>query len=63
MATCFRCGAVLSFNEIGAYRKFINRGSTRFLCKPCLAQELNISVETIDRKIEQFKVQGCTLFI
>ena len=49
MATCFRCGAALSFNEIGAYRKFINRGSTRFLCKPCLAQELNISVETIDR--------------
>ena len=63
MATCFRCGAALSFNEIGAYRKFINRGSTRFLCKPCLAQELNISVETIARKIEQFKAQGCTLFI
>ena len=63
MATCFRCGMPLSFNEIGAYRKFINRGSTRFLCKPCLAQELNISVETIDRKIEQFKAQGCTLFI
>ena len=53
MATCFRCGAALSFN----------RGSTRFLCKPCLAQELNISVEAIDRKIEQFKAQGCTLFI
>ena len=45
------CGKPLSFNEIGAYKKFVNRGSTRFLCKTCLAQKLNVTTEEIDRKI------------
>nr|WP_300838187.1 hypothetical protein [uncultured Acetatifactor sp.] len=59
---CMECGKPLSFNEIGAYKKFVNRGSTRFLCKACLAQKLNVTTEEIDRKIEQFRMQGCTLF-
>lgn len=53
----------LTFNEVGAYRKFVNRGSESFLCKTCLAAKLNLTVEDIDRKIEQFKAQGCTLFV
>lgn len=63
MSACIECGKELSHNEIGAHKKFINRGSTRFLCKYCLADKLDISVELIDRKIEEFKQQGCTLFI
>ena len=59
---CMECGKPLSFNEIGAYKKFVNRGSTRFLCKTRLAQKLNVTTEEIDRKIEQFRMQGCTLF-
>ena len=59
---CMECGKPLSFNEIGAYKKFVNRGSTRFLSKTCLAQKLNVTTEEIDRKIEQFRMQGCTLF-
>ena len=59
---CMECGKPLSFNEIGAYKKFVNRGSTPFLCKTCLAQKLNVTTEEIDRKIEQFRMQGCTLF-
>ena len=59
---CMECGKPLSFNEIGAYKKFVNRGSTRFLCKTGLAQKLNVTTEEIDRKIEQFRMQGCTLF-
>ena len=27
-----KCGKHLSFNEIGAYKKFVNRGSTSYLC-------------------------------
>ena len=37
-----KCGKHLSFNEIGAYKKFVNRGSTSFLCIPCLAKKLDI---------------------
>ena len=60
---CMQCGKALTYNEVGAYKKFVNRGSTRFLCKACLAAKLDITVEDIDRKIEQFKLQGCTLFV
>lgn len=60
---CVQCGKALTYNEIGACKKFVNRGSTQFLCKACLAGKLGVTVEDIDRKIEQFKAQGCTLFV
>lgn len=63
MSTCMKCGRELTFIDIGAHRKFINRGSTQYLCKECLAARLDVTVEDIDRKIEQFKLQGCTLFV
>ncbi len=63
MDGCIRCGRQLTFNDIGAHKKFINRGSRQFLCKQCLAKKLDVTVEEIDRKIEQFKQQGCTLFV
>lgn len=61
--SCIKCGKELTYNDIGAHKKFINRGCTEFMCKKCLAEELQISQEVIDKKIEDFKRQGCTLFI
>ena len=63
MDLCIRCSKMLTYNDVGAYKKFINRGSTEFMCKSCLADELNVSEELIDKKIEHFKKQGCTLFL
>lgn len=63
MSVCRSCGRELTFNEIGATKKFINRGSTSFFCKTCLAKWLDVSEELIDQKIEHFKRQGCTLFV
>lgn len=60
---CMQCGRELTFNEIGAHKKFINRGSKSFLCRSCLAQKLDVPAELIDEKIEYFKMQGCTLFV
>lgn len=60
---CIKCGKHLSYNEIGAHKKFINRGSTTFLCLHCLAEKLDVNEELIKEKIIQFKEQGCTLFI
>lgn len=63
MEKCMQCGCRLTYNEIGAHKKFVNRGSREYLCKNCLAAKLDVTVEEIDRKIEQFKQQGCTLFV
>ena len=49
---CMQCERELTFNEIGAHKKFINRGSRSF-----------VPPELIDEKIEYFKLQGCTLFV
>ena len=58
-----QCGKLLPLDEVGAYKKFVNRGSTSFLCKTCLSAKLGMTVERIDEKIEQFRAQGCTLFV
>ena len=63
MGRCIHCGKELSSIDIGATKKFINRGSTEFMCKSCIAKEYKISEEIIDKKIEHFKKQGCTLFL
>ena len=63
MSCCIRCGKELNSIDLGAHKNFINRGSTEFMCKSCLAYDLNISEELIDKKIEHFKKEGCTLFL
>lgn len=63
MDSCMQCGKELSYNEIGAHKKLVNRGSRQFLCRSCLAARLGVEPELIDRKVEQFKLQGCTLFV
>ena len=57
MEYCIHCGKELRSIDIGATKKFINRGSTEFMCKGCLAKDLKVSEELIDRKIEFFKNQ------
>ena len=63
MANCMQCGKELTHNEIGAHRKFINRGAGEFYCRECLAAHLGVTPERMDEKIRQFKQQGCTLFV
>ena len=63
MSACIQCGRQLNYNEIGAHKKFINRGSREFLCIDCLAKKLDVTVDDINRKIEEFKLQGCTLLV
>lgn len=60
---CVSCGKELTFNEIGATRKFVNRAAVSFYCRDCLAERLGVDAALIDRKIQEFKKQGCTLFV
>lgn len=63
MSRCKNCGKEVSFNEIGLSKKLINRGATEFFCFDCLAKTFNCEKQLLENKIEQFKKQGCTLFI
>ena len=55
MTYCIHCGKELSFNDIGAHKKFINRGSREFMCISCLSAELKVPEKRIYEKIEYFK--------
>ena len=60
---CMSCGAPLSVDEIGLYKKMINRGAQKFLCIECLSKELSVSVDELRSRIEYFRRMGCTLFL
>lgn len=60
---CISCGKNnISKNEIGINKKLIGENSSVFYCIDCLASYLDVSVEDILDKIEEFKEEGCTLF-
>jgi len=60
---CNSCGkAVLTFNEVGLCKKLLGRQIERFMCIDCLANFLEVTVEELLAKVEEFKSQGCQLF-
>ena len=62
-ALCKDCQSVLSKDEIALYRKLIDKGSKEYLCLACLSEVLDCAKEDLEIKIDEFKEQGCTLFI
>ena len=59
---CTECGGELDCFDIGCYKKLVNRGADRFLCRSCLAPKLAMTREELDRLIPRFQRQGCKLF-
>ncbi len=59
---CFKCGAPLTRDDMGAHKKLINRGSAEFMCIPCLAEYFKVSEELVRQKVEEFRKAGCMLF-
>lgn len=59
---CIKCQKTLTSDEIGLHKKLVNRGATEYLCMQCLAERFNVSEEFLKRKIQEFRMQGCTLF-
>ena len=59
---CVKCGKELDAFDVGLTKKLINRGSTEFYCKSCLAKKFDVTEQLLDEKIRQFQAAGCTLF-
>lgn len=63
MSRCQQCDNPLTTNEIGISLRLMGRDGRILLCRGCLAERLKVEPAIIDKKIEQFKNQGCPLFV
>ncbi|MBQ8495813.1 MAG: hypothetical protein IJ465_08675 [Clostridia bacterium] len=63
MSRCQQCEREMTTNELGISLRLMGRDGKILLCRECLAARLQVPPETIDKKIEQFKNQGCPLFV
>ena len=64
MKTCIACGKEpLSKDEIGINKKLLGEQVENFYCMECLADYLEVETQDLLDKIEEFKEEGCKLFI
>jgi len=47
----------------GLSKKLLGRNIKKFLCLNCLANYLEVTPEDLLVKAEEFKAQGCSLFL
>lgn len=60
---CRNCGAELQKDWIALHKKLLDDKANDFLCISCLADTFDCEIEDLEIKIEEFKEQGCTLFL
>jgi biotin operon repressor len=60
---CYICGKEnLAHNEIGLNKKLIGRDVKKLHCLQCLADYLELSVDELEERVQEFKDAGCDLF-
>ena len=59
---CYLCNAELDKIARGLNKKLLGRDATRDYCIECLADYLDTTEDELREKVEDFKLQGCTLF-
>ena len=64
MLNCVICGKLdLNKDTIGINKKLLGENITNYYCLDCLAEYLECTVEELLDKIEEFKAEGCKLFL
>ena len=57
------CGKALKKDEVALSRKLIDVDTEEFYCISCLAEFIGCTIQDLREKIQEFKEQGCTLFL
>lgn len=61
---CVICGRLnLDKDAVGINKKLLGTGIKNFYCLDCLADYLECTVDELLDKIEDFKAEGCKLFL
>lgn len=61
--SCASCGkGMLTRNEVGINQKLLGERTEAYYCMNCLADYLDVTVQDIEDKIEEFRAEGCKLF-
>ena len=61
---CVICGKKdLEKDTVGINKKMLGENIDNFYCMDCLADYLGCTVQELLDKIEEFKVDGCKLFM
>lgn len=63
MKLCVNCTKELVRDEVALCKKMLGKNTKQFLCLECLSVYLNTDRDILLEKIEQFKEEGCTLFL
>lgn len=63
-SNCVMCGKDhLNKDTIGINKKLLGEDIENFYCLDCLAEYLGCTVDELLDKIEEFKEEGCKLFV
>ena len=61
---CVMCGKNnLPKDDVGLNKKLLGTGIKYYYCIDCLAEYLGCTKEELLEKIEEFKAEGCKLFL
>ncbi len=60
---CADCGRAIGKDEIALSRKLIDPDTEELYCITCMAENFGCTEEDLRAKIQEFKEQGCTLFL
>lgn len=60
---CCECSKSLKKDEVALSRKLIDVDTEDYYCLDCMAEYFGCEVEDLRIKIQEFKEQGCTLFL
>jgi hypothetical protein len=60
---CCECDRNVSKEEVALSRKMLGRDIEHFFCVDCFAEYWECSADDLRIKIQEFREQGCALFL